>query len=51
MKTLSEWLNDILPVLLERRAQRIDEEVVEGDVKVYWCAGILRIDLNPRDDE
>lgn len=49
MKTLTEWLAGVLPLLLAHDTNRIDGEVVEGLVKAYWVVGVLRIDLQPNE--
>ena len=45
MKTLNEFLNEVMPILLSHTVDRIDKTVLEGKVSVYWVKEILRIDI------
>ncbi len=44
---LSDWLAQVLPLLLCRATKRVDGVVIEGDVSAYWAGSVLRIDLKP----
>ena len=44
---LSDWLVQILPLLLCGATKRIDGVVIEGAVSAYWAGSVLRIDLKP----
>ena len=44
---LAEWIENILPTLLQHGVKRIDGTVEEGDVSAYWAGSVLRIDLKP----
>ena len=45
MKTLNEFLNEVMPILLSHTVDRIDKTVLEGKVSVYWVKEILRVDI------
>ncbi len=45
--TLIEWIEQIYPVIAEKRAKRSDAEVEEGTVKMYWVGTVIRIDIKP----
>ena len=51
-KTFSEWLIEVMPLLLNHTVEKIEGEVisekVEGSVSAYWAGAVLRIDLKPR---
>lgn len=52
MKTLSEWLIEVMPLLLNHSVEKIEGKVVnekiEGSVSAYWAGTVLRIDFKPQ---
>jgi hypothetical protein len=48
---LSQWLDDVLPLLLSHSVKRMDGVVYEGKVSLYWTGAVLRMDLKPREDD
>jgi len=47
MDKFLEFLRKVLPILLDRSAERLDHELELGSIKVYWCGDVLRIDIKP----
>lgn len=48
MMTFRDFIEKVLPLLLDHTVERIDRECVEGKVTAYWAGSVLRIDLKPR---
>lgn len=46
---LLELIEKSLPILESRTIEKIEGKVEEGEVKIYWCGTIIRIDLKPRE--
>jgi hypothetical protein len=51
MKTLNEFLTEVMPILLSHTVDRIDKTVLEGKVSVYWVKEVLRIDVRFKSQE
>lgn len=49
MLSLSEWISMHYWQLQDRKANRIDGEVQEGTVRMYWVSTIIRIDIKPNE--
>ena len=45
--TLKEWVEHYYPVIKKLDIKKIDGEVEEGTVKMYWAGTIIRIDIKP----
>jgi hypothetical protein len=48
METLAKWIEDTLPLLLEKKVDKIEGAVIEGKISAYWAGSVLRIDIKPR---
>jgi hypothetical protein len=48
---LNEFLDKVFPILLKHDVDRIDKEVEEGKVSVYWVKDLLRIDIRFKSEE
>lgn len=46
--TLLEFMQKVLPLLLDHTMDRVDRECVEGKVSAYWAGTVLRVDVKPR---
>ena len=46
-KNLEEFVKESIPVLLDRKATKIEQDLDEGSVTAYWAGTILRIDYKP----
>jgi len=42
---LNEFLTQVFPILLKHEVDRVDKEVEEGKVSIYWVKDLLRIDI------
>ena len=53
MQTLNEFLVVIFPVLVSHDVDRVDKEVEEGKISIYWVKDLLRIDIRfkPKEEE
>ena len=45
--SLITFLQQVLPLLLNRSLSRVDNELSDGTVKAYWVGEIIRIDFRP----
>lgn len=46
--TLSQFFEQLYPMLLNRTLDKIEKELTIGTIKAYWAGSIIRIDIKPR---
>ena len=46
---LNEFLDKVIPILLSHDVDRIDKEIEEGKVSIYWVKETLRLDIRFKD--
>ena len=47
-ESLKNWINEMLPLFLSQKLNKIEAELSEGKVTAYWAGSIIRIDIKPK---
>lgn len=49
MINIITFLREMLPLLFKKLVNKVEQETLEGNVKIYWAGTIIRIDIKPKE--
>ncbi len=45
---IDQWISQNLPAVLSREIERMEADLRNASVKMYWAGTVLRIDIKPK---